>query len=701
MNNLQLILVMGALFKKKVTPPPVDDKAREAIRKKVDDLREREDALREKEGALSAREEKVAAREAEMARRVQDIAAKENELKAKLKAVPDKAPEHKDKPTEAVPKKETLPGDATTLEGQGQVVKTLEERLEKARAHYNGLQAREERRKEFAAKLEEYRGLGISVARLEAVMTMDLEEIKTAFEVFETDLAALSGLVDRIDAVDRVFAQQADALKARCTDPDAIEEIEDGLKELENAAGNKRKEMLTKVEGWRNQGFSVARFEKPPATLGEFEEAITHYEEDLEVLRMFGEKLDRLDKAFASDIDEIRKGLKDPDGISEMEQEILALEQKIGTQRQEFAKILEGWKAERYNTSEIEKAMGSDLLTIQGAFLKYEEDLRKLKTLSEKAATLDRAFSQQIETISANLRDPLVIQKIELAIQGVEEETERRKAAFRTKIDGYKAQGYDVSRLNDAMGGDLGTIDKAFGLFEGELLKLNALVPRIEALEKENRYPDDLKKVRAMLLEHGGHIRLERRLLELEERSMADREREAADKRKAARDAADRERKEQLDKERSIKDRVEREKLERERLERERLQKETEERERHERESLEKERLQKEKEDKARLEREEAERKRKEEEERKAAPVSAPAQPTLPAPAAGGSPEENVKAQLVSVEATLKEYETKGVNVTSASNFLKLARSFSRAKNYDKALMYAKKAQDEIANFKK
>jgi len=701
MNNLQLILVMGALFKKKVTPPPVDDKAKEAIRKKVDDLREREDALRDKEAALGAREEKVAAREAEMARRVQDIAAKENELKAKMKAVSEKALEPKEKHTEAAPKKEALPGDANTVEGQGQVVKTLEERLEKARSHYKGLLAREEKRREFATKMDEFRGLGISVARLEAVMKMDLEDIKNAFEVFESDLAELSTLVDRIDAVDRVFAQLADALKARCTDPDAIEEIEAGLKELESAAANKRNELLTKVEGWRNLGYSVARFEKPPSTLGELEEAITHYEEDLEVLRMFGEKLDKLDKAFASDIDEIRRGLKDPDGISKMEQEILAIEQKIGTQREEFANILEGWKAERYNTSEIEKAMSSDLLTIQGAFLRYEEDLRKLKTLSVKAAKLDRAFAAQIDTISANLRDPLVIQKIELAIQGVEEETERRKVAFRTRIDGFKAQGYDVSRLNDAMGGDLGTIDKAFGLFEGELLKLNALVPRIVALEKENRYPDDLKKVRSMLLEPGGHIRLERRLLELEEQLMADREREEDAKRKAAREASDRERREQLDKEKSIKDKVERGKLERERLEKERLQREKEERDHHEHESLEKERLQKEREDKARLEREEAERKRKEEEDKKAAPAVTSAQPPLPQPAAGGSPEEAVKAQLVSVETTLKEFETKGVNVTSASNFLKLARSFSRAKNYDKALMYAKKAQDEIVNLKK
>jgi len=283
----------------------------------------------------------------------------------------------------------------------------------------------------------------------------------------------------------------------------------------------------------------------------------------------------------------------------------------------------------------------------------------------------------------------------------VEEETERRKVAFRTRIDGFKAQGYDVSRLNDAMGGDLGTIDKAFGLFEGELLKLNALVPRIVALEKENRYPDDLKKVRSMLLEPGGHIRLERRLLELEEQLMADREREEDAKRKAAREASDRERREQLDKEKSIKDKVERGKLERERLEKERLQREKEERDHHEHESLEKERLQKEREDKARLEREEAERKRKEEEDKKAAPAVTSAQPPLPQPAAGGSPEEAVKAQLVSVETTLKEFETKGVNVTSASNFLKLARSFSRAKNYDKALMYAKKAQDEIVNLKK
>ncbi|MDD4934123.1 MAG: hypothetical protein PHO89_11755, partial [Methylacidiphilaceae bacterium] len=552
MRTFNIILASGSLFKKKIVQPTAsDEKSKEAVRKKIDDLREREDAVREKEAALAAREEKVAAREGEIARRVQEIAVKESELKAQMKGPKEKA-------AEAAPRKETLPGDSNTVEGQSQVVKALEERLEKARAHYGELEAIEAKRKEFATKLEEYRSLGISVSRLEAVMKMDLGEIKSVFDVFETDLTSLQTLVDRIDAVDRVFAQQADALKARCTDPDAIEEIEAGLKELEKAAADKRKELLNKVEGWKNDGFSTVRFDKPPASLGELEEAVTHYSEDLEVLRMFNEKLDTLDKAFETDIEEVRKGLMDPDRIAAIEQEILSLEQKIGSQRGEFVKILEGWKADRYNTASVEKVMDSDLQTIQGAFLKFEEDLRKLKTLSERVAKLDRTFAQQIDTISNNLRDPGVIQKLEIAIQGIEEETIRRKAVFRTKMDRYQEQGYDVSRLNDSMGGDLETIDKAFGMFMEELQKLNALVPRIETLEKENRYPEDLKGARAMLLEPGAHIRLERKLLELEEKLMADKEAEEEEKRKAAKEAAERERKEQLERERAIKDKVER-----------------------------------------------------------------------------------------------------------------------------------------------
>jgi len=699
MGPLHLIMVAGALFKRKVTPPPVEDKAKESIRKKVDDLREREDALRDKEAALGSREEKLAAREGEMARRVQEIAVKESELKAKLKA----APEQKEGPKAQEAAKGSMPGDVDDIDGQAKVVGLFEERLVKARAKLEQNKAREEKRKEFSAKLEEYRAIGISVARLQAVMKEGIEDIKSVFEGFEADLGTLAGLVDRIDAVDRVFAQQADALKARCTDPDAIDEIENGLKELEAASAAKRKEMTTQVEKWKNEGYSVVRFEKLPATLSEFEDAITHYEEDLEVLRMFAEKLGSLDKAFAEEGAELKKHLKDPDAISAMENGILAIEQKVGSQRQEFTKILENWKGEGYNTSDLEKVLQADLVTLRQAFLRFEEDIRKLKGLEARAGSLDKAFTPQIQTILANLRDPTVLQKIELAIQGLEEETARRKAAYRTKADDLKSRGYDTTRLGDVLSGDLATIEKGFAAFEADIKKLDGLLPRIEVLEKESRYPDDIKGLRSMLLEPGAHIRLEKKLLELEERLMADKDREEDEKRKAAREAAERERREQMEKERGLKDKVERGKAEKERLERERLQREQEEREKLERERLEKERLQKEKDEKERLEREETERARKAQEEKKPPAVQAqPQPPAQPAPAAaGGSLEDNVKAQILASENIIKDLETNKVNVTSASNYLKLARSFSRSKNYEKALQYAKKALDEASNLKK
>jgi hypothetical protein len=60
-----------------------------------------------------------------------------------------------------------------------------------------------------------------------------------------------------------------------------------------------------------------------------------------------------------------------------------------------------------------------------------------------------------------------------------------------------------------------------------------------------------------------------------------------------------------------------------------------------------------------------------------------------------------VRSTIASAENMIKELETAKVDVTSASNQLKLAKSFNRMKDYNKALNYAKKALDTATHLKK
>jgi len=428
MRHVHALLIGGALFKKKIKEPGPhgeENRAREkAIREKVvDDLRDREDALRDHRTELAAKEEELSTRSAELAQKLQELAAREGELRAKYGEGP--VP-----PAPAAPPGNALPPDADTIEEQENLVAALEKRLGSARRRHEDLRKTRGAGSRLADTIAAYKASGYVVARLESLKAAGPEDILKTLAQYEKDAASLQSLAARCDAIDRSFAKDANAIRARCNDPDAVSGISRALDELEARVSARCNELRKRIGAWKAEGYSVARFSSlEEGGVGALEEGAIKFEEDIEVLRMFSEKLEGLDPSLQKDAARLKPLLKDPDRLPQLERELLALERQAGMQKQEFLGLHEGWKAEGYRTDALDKALAADGATLRAAFLKFDEDVRRLRALSERAARLDSSFSSQVASLHRDLKDPAQITSLEGFIKKLEEEQERRKAA--------------------------------------------------------------------------------------------------------------------------------------------------------------------------------------------------------------------------------------------------------------------------------
>jgi len=426
MRHAYALALGGALFKKKVKENGHDgngSRAHEkAIRDKVvDELRAREDTLREREAALAAREDEHGKKSAELALKLQELAVRESELKGKYadgSAPAGPAGHHR------------LPPDSDNIEEQEKLVKALEQRLASARARHDGLRRAAGGRGRLADTISAYSSSGYVVARLEKLKNLPAAELEKALGQFEKDAAALGPLAARCDALDRAVAKQAAILRARCNDPDAIPDIERGIRELEANVEARRSELRNRLDRWRGEGYAMARLDKVrDSGLVALEEAAAKFEDDLEVLRLFREKLDTMDASARKGAARLVPLLKDPDNIPALEKEFQALEKQAGTRVQQFIELFEKWRSEGFRVETLEKALAADEPTMRAAFLKYEEDLSRLRALSERASRLDVSFATQVAGLNRGLHDPEQLHQMELAVKELEDEAEKHKAA--------------------------------------------------------------------------------------------------------------------------------------------------------------------------------------------------------------------------------------------------------------------------------
>jgi len=183
-----------------------------------------------------------------------------------------------------------------------------------------------------------------------------------------------------------------------------------------------------------------------------------------------------------------------------------------------YQRRLEEFRAQGYLVETLEEAISMiDMKIIKERFEEFEKDAKSLEVLREALMDLDaRGFEDDVRAIEANLKDVTRIVEIEDEVLKLQLKIERRKRAERkreeeerkergvytNRMEDWKAQGYNVTRLVKAMDTDRASLDVVFRSFErdvGEVQKLRGMMKdlwgkgfdtELEALDQRLNEPD-------------------------------------------------------------------------------------------------------------------------------------------------------------------------------------------------------------------
>ncbi len=156
-----------------------------------------------------------------------------------------------------------------------------------------------------------------------------------------------------------------------------------------------------------------------------------------------------------------------------------------------YQRRLEDFRAQGYVVSALEATLGSgDMKVLKERFEEFEKDAKSLEVLREALMDLDaRGFEDDVRAIEAKLKDVTRIVEIEDDVLKLQLKIERRKRADRkreeeerkersvytTRMEEWRAQGYNVTRLIKALDTDLGNLEVVFKSFERDVSEAQKL----------------------------------------------------------------------------------------------------------------------------------------------------------------------------------------------------------------------------------
>jgi hypothetical protein len=172
-------------------------------------------------------------------------------------------------------------------------------------------------------------------------------------------------------------------------------------------------------------------------------------------------------------------------------------------------------------TERLETAVEGDLQEAEKVFAEYEYNLSKLAGIWNKLYSIDfRGFESEYKEIYDRLRDPFAVADLEKMIATLEkaitdkrkkerkaweEEQKKREEDLRRQnleqvINAWKARGYDVTKLEEAMKRDLDEARKEVAQFEQDVRVLWGLSQRLDALDVRG-FEEEYEEIKAMLFD--------------------------------------------------------------------------------------------------------------------------------------------------------------------------------------------------------
>jgi|GEM_PF-6864365 len=179
---------------------------------------------------------------------------------------------------------------------------------------------------------------------------------------------------------------------------------------------------------------------------------------------------------------------------------------------------IEEYHTKGYNVERLKGAQ-KDLSPeeVKELLSKFEEDLGVLKIFEEKLESL-KPFADEahLKELQQMLKNPELITDIQDRIEALEGKMDEHKKELEAKIAGWAAEGFDASRLEEAMEHDIKALMGEFSSFEDKLNRAKIIIQKLDSLDPIFQKEIDSLKGKIKYLDHLDEV--EEHVTELEER---------------------------------------------------------------------------------------------------------------------------------------------------------------------------------------
>ena len=393
-----------------------------------------------------------------------------------------------------------------------------------------------ERRQGYVTKLEQLKGEGYNVATLEDALSGKIDTIEEAFNEFDNKLTKLQKLSEKLDSLNTTgFEADVEVIQSKLKDTDAIDELTGLFSDLKDKIGEleqQREQITAKLDEWKEQGYVVTKLEEIiEGDIGTIVSVFTDLTDQIQSLDATQKKLEAINtKGYESEVEPITSKLKDPELAAEAEQEVTAPEEKIKSvteRRDEIKKNLEVWAGEGFDVSRIAPFFEEKIETLEPEYTKLEQDITKLKEISSQLESMDTGGAESsVDQLKEKLTSPDAVAEVEQAFTELRaqlEQAETIRAEFKSKLDAWKEQGFDVSNLEPVIDGDFGEAQSAFTEFEGIIQKMDNFKQKLESIEAPE-FEKDIEAIKSKLNDISAIDEIEKQMAGLEEKVAADQE---------------------------------------------------------------------------------------------------------------------------------------------------------------------------------
>jgi chromosomal replication initiator protein len=376
--------------------------------------------------------------------------------------------------------------DPEIVEEVNEVFIELEKKAEEVETKKEGLRT----------LLENLKLDGYDVSNLEGSLEGKLEVALQKFEEFESKKKELDNISKELDELDtRDFTEEVEQITSRLKDFSAFEELNTMVSELKekiSANEEQRKDIKEKIENLKEEGFVVSKIEgKLDESFLTLRDSFIAFLDEIEKLRHFKTQLDEFSApGYEEQINSLKEQLKDPENLATVEDTFNNLNEMISKEaerRSEIKDKLSSWNEEGYEITNLEEVLNSTLETLENEFNEIEQNIGKLKTLSEQLESLDVKFHEdEANQIKARLRDVGGLVETEKMLADLveileKEQTQRRET--KDQLERWREEGYNVSMLDQAMDRSLDEINEVTSKLNDNINKLKDFESRLNTIE--------------------------------------------------------------------------------------------------------------------------------------------------------------------------------------------------------------------------